>query len=248
MILYCIILFTLLASLLSVLAAGGLLLLGDKRLAGLSAWLIPYALGTLLAAASLGMLPHALEQLPAERVFAFFLGGFLLFFFLEKFALWRHCHEQHCSVHSSTGVMILIGDSLHNFVDGVAIATAFSASFMLGLSTSLAVITHEIPQEVGDFAILLESGFSRRRALFYNALSSLSSLAGALLTYFLLPLAGDISAYLLAVAAAGFIYIALADLVPGRRAAGGGRQLLREIPAMLLGIFSVVLVHWLTGH
>jgi zinc and cadmium transporter len=248
MVLLFIILFTLLASVLSVLAAGGLLLLGEKRLAGLSVWLIPYALGTLLATASLGMLPHALEHLPAGRVFAFFLGGFLLFYFLEKFALWRHCHEQHCQVHTSAGTMILIGDSLHNFVDGVAIAAAFSASFLLGLGTSLAIIAHEIPQEVGDFAILLQSGFSRQRALFYNILSSLTSLLGALLTYLVLPLAVELSAYLLSVAAAGFLYIALADLVPGRRAEGGGRSLLWEIPVIMLGILTIALVHLLGNH
>lgn len=238
-----IIMFTLAASLLSVGLAGLLLLLGQKWLRRASSYMIPFALGTLLGAALLGMLPHALGELPTDTVLYCLLGGLILFYFLEKLAVWRHCHEEHCQVHDRAGVMILVGDTLHNFVDGAAIAAAFSGSFSLGVAASVAIIAHEIPQELGDFAILIESGFSRRRALFYNAASSLAALAGALLTYFLLPLAQLLSAYLLSFSAAGFVYIALADLVPGRRTSGGARSLLWEVPAMLLGMATVALLH-----
>src|SRR4030065_1763939 len=108
----------------------------------------------------------------------------ILFYVLEKFALWRHCHQQPCDIHTRAGTLILIGDSLHNFVDGVAIAAAFAGSVPLGIATSVAVIAHEVPQEVGDFAILLEDGYSRSRALVFNALTSMTTLLGAIMTYF----------------------------------------------------------------
>jgi zinc and cadmium transporter len=168
------------------------------------------------------------------------MTGIIIFYVLEKFALWRHCHEQPCDVHTRAGAMILIGDSIHNFVDGVAIAAAFAGSISLGIATSVAVIAHEMPQEVGDFVILLESGFSRSRALFFNALSSLTAILGAILTYFLLPVAQSLVPYLLSMSAASFIYIALADLVPGRRATGGLRSLAWELPLISLGIGTIV--------
>jgi zinc and cadmium transporter len=136
--------------------------------------------------------------------------------------------------------MILIGDSLHNFVDGVAIAVAFDSSIYLGIATSIAVVTHEVPQEVGDFAILLESGYAKSRALWLNALSSLAALAGAITTFFLLPIVQPVVPYLLSISAASFIYIALADLVPGRRATGGLQSLSWELPLIALGVSTIV--------
>ena len=144
--------------------------------------------------------------------------------------------------------MILIGDSLHNFVDGVAIAVAFSSSISLGISTSVAVIAHEIPQEVGDFAILLESGYSRSRALVWNGLSSLAALPDALMTYFLFPFIQPLVPFLLSVSAANFIYIALADLVPGRRVSGGMRSLLVEMPLILLGVTTIFVVRLVSAQ
>lgn len=240
MILLLIILFTLLGSLCSVGLAALLLLLKRERLHVLTSSMIPYAIGTLLGAAFFGMIPHALVQRASTSVLPTVLFGIILFFVLEKFALWRHCHERPCDVHTRAGAMILIGDSLHNFVDGVAIAVAFAGSVPLGIATSVAVIAHEVPQEVGDFAILLESGYSRARALWYNALSSSTALLGAVLTYFLLPVIQSLVPYLLSLSAASFIYIALADLVPGRRATGGLRSLAWELPLIGLGIATVV--------
>jgi zinc and cadmium transporter len=240
MILGLIILFTLLGSICSVGCAGLLLLFKGSRILFAAAGLIPYAIGTLLGAAFFGMIPHAQQQLSSERVLALVLAGLILFFMLEKLALWRHCHEKPCEIHTRAGTMILFGDSLHNFVDGVAIASAFDGSVSLGIATSVAVIAHEVPQEVGDFAILLESGYSQSRAFWFNMLSSLSALVGALLTFMLLPIVQPLVPYLLSVSAASFIYIALADLVPGRRATGGLQSLLWELPLIALGVVSIV--------
>lgn len=240
MILTLIILFTLMGSICSVGLAALILLFKDNRIAFITGGLIPYAIGTLLGAAFFGMIPHAQQELSSEQILPMVLGGLILFFMLEKFALWRHCHETPCDVHTRSGTMILIGDSLHNFVDGVAIAVAFNGSISLGVATSVAVITHEVPQEAGDFAILLENGYSKSRALWLNALSSLVALVGAVITFFLLPVARLVVPYLLSISAASFIYIALADLVPGRRATGGLKSLAWELPLIALGVGTIM--------
>lgn len=234
-----IVFFTLLGSLFSVGIAGLMLLFKKERLSFLASRLIPYAIGTLLGAAFIGMIPHALLRISSTSVLATVLAGIILFFMLEKFAVWRHCHEQPCNVHTRAGTMILLGDSLHNFVDGVAIAAAFAESLPLGIATSVAVIAHEVPQELGDFVILLESGYSRSRALLFNILSSLAAVLGAVMTYFLLPLIQSMVPYFLSVSAASFLYIALADLVPARRATGGIRSLAWELPLIALGIGTI---------
>jgi len=146
--------------------------------------LISYATGTLLAAAFLGMIPDGLKQAPAVAVMATVLAGMVLFFALEKFVLWRHCHEGDCEVHGRAGPLILIGDAFHNFVDGAVIAAAFLTSIPLGIAAALAVSAHEVPQEVGDFAILLDNGYSRTKALVLNGLSAATTLPGAVAAYF----------------------------------------------------------------
>jgi zinc and cadmium transporter len=235
-----IILFTLLGSVCSVALAGLLLLFKRSLLHTIVGYLIPYAIGTLLGAAFFGMIPHALQNLESGSVLPTVLCGIIVFYVLEKFALWRHCHEQPCDVHTRAGLMILVGDALHNFVDGVAIAVAFAESVPLGIVTSIAVIAHEVPQEVGDFAILLESGYSKSRAFALNTLSSLAAVPGAIITYFALPLVQPLTPYLLSISAASFIYIALADLVPGRRAGGGLKSLVWELPLIALGAGTIV--------
>jgi len=240
--------FALLGSICSVALAGLLLVFKERRLLIVAGVLIPFAIGTLLGAAFFGMMPHALDSLSSSTVLPTVLLGIILFYVLEKFALWRHCHEQECEVHSRAGTMILVGDSIHNLVDGVAIAAAFAGSVPLGITTSVAVIAHEVPQEVGDFAILLKSGYSRGRALLFNGLSSLMALLGAVATYFLLPLVESLVPYLLSVSAASFIYIALADLVPGRRITGGLRSLAWELPLIGLGVGTIIAVQRLVAH
>lgn len=220
-----IVLFTALGGALSVAAASVLLVFPEKLRARLLPGMVSFAVGALLGAAFLGILPHALDTAPADSahlLMGVVLAGVLAFFLLEKMVLWRHCHTDECETHSphgaanpAAGYLILIGDSLHNFVDGILIAAAFLADFHLGVVTALAVIAHEIPQELGDFAILLHSGFSRSRALSYNMLSSLATVVGGALAYGFLDGAQGAVPYVLAIAASSFIYIAVADLIPG---------------------------------
>ena len=169
---------SLLGSLGGLLLAALLLLFPDSVRTKLLPWLVSYAVGTLLGVALLALLPEALEQLPSTRVFEAVLAGILLFFVLEKLVLWRHCHTDACEVHGAAASLVLIGDAFHNFVDGAMIGTAVVTSIPLGVSTAIAVATHEVPQEVGDFAVLLHSGYSRTRAFVLNILSGLSALAG----------------------------------------------------------------------
>lgn len=233
----------LLASVGAVSLAGLMLLVEPGRLRRLTELLIPYAIGTLLGAAFLGMVPHALAAAPARMVLPAVMGGILLFFALERASCWRHCHDPECKVHTRMGEVILVGDALHNFVDGVAMAVAFMHSIPLGLATSLAVIAHELPQEAGDFAILLQAGYSRKKAFAWNALSSAATLPGAWLAFQFLPRIRMAVPYLLALSAASFIYIALADLVPGRRLVRGGKAFVLEFLLILLGIATIAFFH-----
>jgi zinc and cadmium transporter len=164
--------------------------------------------------------------------------------------LWRHCHTHDCELHGSeferakqaaTGSLILIGDGIHNFVDGVLIAAAFLTDVHLGIVTSIAVIAHEIPQEIGDFAILLHSGYSRNRALFYNVLSSLTTVVGGIGAYYSLTLVSAAVPYVLAVAASSFIYVAVADLIPGLHRRPAPKETLQQIVLILTGVAIIYL-------
>lgn len=223
-----ILVFSLLGGVLSVLAAATLLAVPPALRDRAMPHMVSFATGALLGAAFLGLLPEALEGAGHDNLHAVtgaVLGGLLLFFVLEKLVLWRHCHEDQCEGHGhdahaggrrrSTGALIIVGDGLHNFVDGVLIGAAFMTDVSLGIVTALAVAAHEIPQEVGDFVILIHSGYSRARAFVLNVLSSLTTVVGALLAY--LGLSPDSVAlpYVIAVAVASFIYIAVGDLIPG---------------------------------
>ncbi len=261
-----ILLFGLIASVGALAPAGLVLLLPDDIRRRFTPYLISFATGTVLATAVIGLLPEALELAPVRSVSLAVLVGLVIFFILESLVLWRHAHgdgddhhgHSHCVDHGGppdagenpipalrgmkTGNLILVGDVFHNFVDGVTVAAAFLASPSLGIATAIAVIGHEIPQEIGDFVILLGNGFSKRKALLWNGLSGLSTLAGALVAYFAFGQATEVVPYALAVAASGFLYIGLADLVPGLHgrmgAAGGVMQFLM----MLAGIGIIVLI------
>jgi zinc and cadmium transporter len=181
-------------------------------------YLVSFAVGVLLAAALLDLLPEAAESLPLSTVLATTLAGIFAFFLLEKLALWHHGHA---TVGGSgtdfkpAGPMILVGDALHNFTDGIVLAAAFLADIRLGFVTTLAVVAHEIPREMGDFGILLDSGFSKRQALIWNGLFSATAVLGGVLGYLGLSHGQAAIPYVLSVSAASFIYIAIADLVPG---------------------------------
>ena len=212
------------------LIASGVLLINDSARARLVPWLVSYAVGALLGVSMLAILPSALDHLPASRVFGTLLIGILLFFLLEKLVLWRHCHTHDCEVHDGSVLPVVVGDAFHNFVDGAAIAAAVMTSVPLGVSMAVAVAAHEIPQEVGDFAILLHAGYSRTRALLLNVLSALASALGVVAAYFAFELTPRTLPYFLALSAASFLYVAMADLIPGlhrgRTDAGSMRQIL----------------------
>lgn len=245
MVLLWIVVFSLLGSVGSIGAAAVVLLLPDARRQQLLPCLLSYATGTLLGAAFLGMIPTALRSAASTTVSAAVLGGLVLFFVLEKLVVWRHCHEEHCEEHSGAAPLILFGDAFHNFLDGVAIAAAFLTAVPLGVAAGLAILAHEIPQEVGDFAILLHGGYSRGRAFFFNLLSSATALVGALLGYVYLDAARRLTPVFLAVAASSFIYVAMADLVPHLHRQVGPRATALQALLLLAGIATIALLRTL---
>ncbi len=247
-----IILFSLLGGVLSVLAAAGFLLLPVAYRSRLLPHFVSFAIGALLGAAFLALLPHAMAGARDFHTLGLtVLLGVLAFFLLEKMVLWRHCHVDECEVHApateaghpAAGTLILIGDGIHNLVDGVLIAAAFMTDIHLGIVTSMAVAAHEIPQEVGDFAVLLHSGFSRARALWFNILSSLTTIVGALLAWWSLAGVQTLLPYILAVAAASFIYIAVADLIPGLHKRPHIGATLQQISLIMAGVGVIYLAH-----
>ena len=196
------------------LAAILLLFLGRGRLPPIPG-LISYAVGTLLGVALLALVPEALDLAQDPRtVFGTLLAGILGFFMLEKLVLWRHCHTDECEWHNSSASLVLIGGAFHNFADGAIIGAAVLISVPLGVSTTLAVAAHQVPQEVGDFAVLLGAGYSRRRALTLNSISALAGIVGAVAMYTAADQVPAALPYVLALAAGSFLYVAMADLIP----------------------------------
>ncbi|MDI6789962.1 MAG: ZIP family metal transporter [Thermodesulfobacteriota bacterium] len=242
MILTYIIIFSFAGSIGAIAGASILMLLGSK-VKMIIPYILSYAIGTLLGAAFLGMLPKAMTMLSPALALKCALIGLLFFFLLEKIVIWRHCHDPQCDVHSATGYLILIGDAFHNFMDGVVIATAFMVSVPLGIGTSLAVIAHEVPQEVGDFAILLDSGMNKWKAFFYNLLSALPTLPGALIAYFSLMQLRQFIPFILVLSASSFIYIAMADLIPATHKNVTWKTVLAELILILAGIGTIGLFH-----
>lgn len=224
------------------LVASGVLLISDSARAKLIPWLVSYAVGALLGVSMLALLPTSLEQLPAQRVFTTLLLGILLFFVLEKLVLWRHCHIHDCEVHESSVFPVLIGDAFHNFVDGAVVAAAVITSIPLGISTAVAVAAHEIPQEVGDFAILLNAGYSRGRALFLNVLSSAASAVGAVAAFMAFEMVPRLLPYFLAMAAASFLYVAMADLIPGLHRGRTDASSMRQTLLIAAGVGTMLIL------
>ena len=206
---------SILGSLGGVIVASSFLLLGDDIHTKLVPPLISYAVGTLIGVALMALVPEALSELPARPAMLTLAGGILVFFLLEKAVLWRHCHdEEHCTVHTTAAPLVIIGDAFHTFVDGAVIAAAVVTSIPLGLTTTLAVATHEIPQEVGDVAILLRAGYSRQRAFTLNVLSGVGGILGAAAMVLAAKVVPQVLPYVLAFAAGNFLYVAMADLIP----------------------------------
>jgi zinc and cadmium transporter len=271
-----IIVFTALGGVLSVLAASAFLWLPEQQRQKALPPGVSFAIGALLTGAFCGLLPQAFAEVAPSQIpglSATILAGILLFFVLEKLLVWRHCHTQDCEAHGEeihqhaahsheanlhghqrpavAGTFIRLGDSIHNFVDGILIAAAFMTDIQLGIITSIAVAAHEIPQEVGDFAILLNSGFSKNKALLYNVLSSLTTVIGGILAYFSLEHLQKFLPYFLVLAAASFIYIAVADLIPSLHQKTGRKESLLQISYIVAGVLLILLMqeiaHSFTG-
>ena len=249
-----IVLFTAFSGLLSAFAAGFFLVLGERLRAAVLPHLVSFATGTLLAAALIGLLPHAVEGAGpgnTHHVGMALLLGILTFFVLEKFVLWRHCHDDPCEMHSpshdardaASAKMILAGDSFHNVLDGVLIAGAFMTDHQLGIVTAIAVFSHEIPQEVGDLAILLHGGYSRGRAMALNLLTSLTSIVGGIAAYYALGATTGLLPYALAFAASSFIYVSVADLIPGLHRRVDLKAGLEQLLFIGLGVALVYFTH-----
>jgi zinc and cadmium transporter len=257
---------------LSVLAAGLFLLLPDQQRNAVLPHGISFAIGALLAVAFWGLIPEAFQSVKPEQfqtLSGTILAGILGFFVLEKLLIWRHCHFGECEAHGddehthnhdhahshhhhgiakSAGALIIVGDGIHNFVDGVLIAAAFLTDVQLGIVTSLAVAAHEIPQEVGDFAILLQSGYGKGKALFYNILASLTTVVGGVLAYFSLADLHASLPYFLALAASSFIYIAVADLIPSLHKKTDMKASLEQIALITAGVLLICTLHDIAHH
>ncbi len=254
--------------------------------------LVSYAIGAMLGAVFIEILPHAFSIAPSvQSISVTLLLGLFLFFILEKLVIWRHCHGNHCEVHAvhteancpdaniesprtetqtkykavnvkspsiqpphshlnhahhdhgRSGMMIMIGDTFHNFIDGILIAAAFMADVKLGMVTALAIIAHEIPQEVGDFLILLHSGYSKKQALIFNLVSSLATVIGGLIAYFALQLVESWIPYILALAASSLLYVAVADLIPSLHKRTELKATMSQVALIALGVGTIWLVH-----
>jgi zinc and cadmium transporter len=217
--------------------------------------LVSFAIGTLLGAAFLEVVPHAFEEGEPRQAASAILGGILGFFLLEKLLLWRHSHDHgeddeplHHQEHERAGMLIVVGDTVHNFVDGVLIAAAFLQSPQLGLVTAIAIVAHEIPQEVGDFLVLLHAGYSKAKAFVLNVLSSLGSVAGGVLGYFALEGYAGWEPTLLGVVAASMIYVAVADLIPGLHRRPELRATAQQALLIGAGVGVIALVGALVRH
>ena len=224
------------------LVASSLLILPSTVRGRLVPWLVSYAVGALLGVALIELLPQALAGLSPRRVFATLLGGILIFFVLEKLALWRHCHTHECDVHGTSGPLVLIGDVAHNFMDGAVIGAAVFTSIPVAVSTAIAVLAHEIPHEVGDFAILLHAGYSRGRALAYNAIAETAGVVGAGAAYLFLDSVPRLTPYVLAFATASFLYVAMADLIPDLHRGTFDDNAARQVILVTAGIGTVLLL------
>ncbi len=253
--------FTLLGGVAGVLLASLFLLVPENQRARSLPFMVAFATGALLGAALLGLLPEAIELAGPSgygKVGLSLLGGIALFFVLEKLVLWRHCHEDHCETHApepthdhhhrAPGTMIILGDTMHNALDGVLIAAAFLIDVNLGIMTGLAVLAHEVPSEVGNFAIMLHSGMTRARAFAWNLFSALGAVLGGVAGFLALSRLQPMLPYALGVSAASLLYVAVADLIPGLHRRVGARDSVLQVILIGLGVALVALVERLHPH
>jgi zinc and cadmium transporter len=249
--LHYVLIFSLLGSV-GALTGAGVLVAMPKLHDRLKTILLAYAVGTLLGATFIGLLPEAMVGHSPRQVGLIMLAGLFGFFLLERFLRLPHAHghagdeqEHHGEHHAPhpAGTMILVGDAFHNFVDGVVIATAFSSSITLGIVTSLAVIAHEVPQELGDFVILIESGWQRWTAYWANFLSSLATFAGAMVAYFAIGFIVPRIPYFLTISAASFLYVGMVDLAPILHHDAGLKKSLVQMTGLFAGVATILVLH-----
>ena len=222
--------------------AGLLLLLKDSRLQNISTYLTYLAGGTLLGSAFLGMIPEAITMLDSQTIFKFILAGILFFFVLEKIILWRTCRNIDCERHiKAAAPMILVGDAFHNAIDGVVIAASFLTSIELGIFVSISIVFHEVPQELGDFGVLLKV-YSKRRALLYNMLSGSSAIVAGIVAYYFMGTMKSLIPYALAFSASSFLYIALADLIPEMHQKTKLKESIIQILLIIVGVLIIYIV------
>ncbi|MCR4284040.1 MAG: ZIP family metal transporter [Parcubacteria group bacterium] len=208
-------------------------------------YLVSFSVGTLLGVIFFDILPEALEESSSGFVFAYVLAGFLAFFALTRVLSWSHCHTADCHIHNTReGVKVLLGDAIHNFIDGIIIALAFLVDFNLGIVTTLAVLVHEAPMEISDFFILIHAGYSVRKALFYNFLIALTTIAGSLLAYFAAPKVDSLIIPALGIVAGNFLYIAASDLIPELHDGEGSRGKISSALQMFLIVFGILIIYF----
>ncbi|OGX14810.1 MAG: hypothetical protein A2166_05860 [Omnitrophica WOR_2 bacterium RBG_13_41_10] len=209
--------------------------------------LIGFSAGALIAGAFLHLIPEALENSSNNFVFTFVIMGFVFFFIMERYFHWRHCHEGVCDIHAFT-YLNLIGDSIHNFTDGLVIGVSFLINVKFGIITSLVIILHEIPQELGDFGVLVYGGFTKLKALYFNFITALTCVLGTIIGYLVSENIKGFSVFLMPLAAGGFIYIAACDLVPELHKQPGLKKSISSLLAFLCGIGFILLARILPGH
>ena len=228
------------------------LALKDKVLNKILLFLVSLSAGALMGGAFLHLIPEAIEQsiyeyeghinIPLE-LFIYVLLGFILFFIIEKVLHWRHCHKGNCDVHTFQ-YMNLVGDTIHNFIDGLILAASFVTSIELGTTTAFAIVAHEIPQEIGDFGVLVYGGFKKKKALVLNFIIASTAILGGIIGYFVSQMIDEATTFLLPFAAGGFIYIAATDLIPEIKKEMDYKKYMATLFVFILGIF----IMWFTKY
>ncbi len=204
-------------------------------------FLVSLSAGALMCGAFLHLLPEASQEIETDKLYLIVLFSFVFFFFMEKLLFWRHCHKEDCQIHTF-GYMNLFGDALHNFIDGLIIASTFLVDFNLGIATTIAIALHEIPQEIGDFGVLIHAGFERKKALILNYVVAFTVVLGGIAGYFLSYVINDVIPYLLPFAAGGFIYIAASDLMPEIRKETNIKRSINSFAIFILGILLMYVI------
>ncbi len=223
------------------------LLLKEGWLERLLFVLIGFSAGGLIGGAFLHLIPEALEESRPSAVFIYVIAGFIVFFILERYLHWRHCHQGECQIHTFT-YLNLVGDGIHNFCDGLVIGASFLVGIHFGVITTLVIVFHEIPQEIGDFGILVYGGMEKTKALFYNFISALTCVLGTVAGFYLSGRIGNFSAVLLPLTAGGFIYIGACDLIPELHKEPQIKKSALAMFAFICGVLFILLARTLPGH